>query len=133
VGGNGVRIMGISSGGPLDFQNNTDNSEGGLMGQFFGLIFFRCLLLWKFFCRRPWLGKTLVRCAQTHFSFIRNRYLNKNKPKYVWKCVFFHEHLRECYRRSVNCHHSSDFSVCYTFVLKFNFWGLRPQTSIFWP
>jgi len=31
--------MGIGSGGPLDFQNDTDKAEGGLMVLFFGLVF----------------------------------------------------------------------------------------------
>jgi len=31
--------MGVSSGGSMDFQNNTDKAEGGLMMLFFVLVF----------------------------------------------------------------------------------------------
>jgi len=35
------------------FKHDTDIVERGLMVLFFGLVFFRCTFLWKFFCRRP--------------------------------------------------------------------------------
>jgi len=41
--------MSVSSVGPLDFQNDTDKAEGGLMMLFFGLVF-SVAPLWKFFC-----------------------------------------------------------------------------------
>jgi len=39
---------------PWIFIHDTDKVEGGLMVLFFGLVFFRCPLPWKIFCRRLW-------------------------------------------------------------------------------